>query len=561
MKTIFLPLAIVYTVALLGQAPLPIAATHYGLDSSRMMLLIQANESALTKAENGLVTPDDFYLFLDLDTSLLYDSSYQVSGVNGDTFTVSFTPLPLVKITSDGSINRYNRRPSVLTYARDEEVLTSPVGVRYRGGFSLRFPKKSIDLEFYETSANENTRDVSFGDMRSDDDWVIDALYNEPSRVNAYVAHKLWLDLHQLSYADEEPEAKAGADLEFVELWLNGKYQGLCTLGEQVDRKLLKLKKLKDDEVRGLLFKSEDYTDATSLKAVPADRIKGDKWAGWEVKHPEPDEVEWEELKDFIRFSGSATNSEFQQEAARRIDLANVIDYLLFVNALSLTDNVSKNTFLGRYDESSPFFFVPWDMDAGIGTNHEGKRYSSFDHFSENFLFRRLREQYPDDFTDQLCDRYENLREGLLHPDSLIARVTNAMATLEESGAFRREAARWPATLNSSSEQLDFMASVLRARIDKLDSYVCSLPTSIGKPDGQVATALKIFPNPAGSYVTISLPAGDNDATYILFGSTGQAVRSGAVRGEHQDISLDGLATGLYYLRVGKRVARLTVAR
>lgn len=135
------------------------------------------------------------------------------------------------------------------------------------------------------------------------------------------------------------------------------------------------------------------------------------------------------------------------------------------------------------------------------------------------------------------------------------------MATLEESGAFRREAARWPATLNSSSEQLDFMASVLRARIDKLDSYVCSLPTSIGKPDGQVATALKIFPNPAGSYVTISLPAGDNDATYILFGSTGQAVRSGAVHGEHQDISLDGLAAGLYYLRVGKRVARLTVAR
>ncbi|WP_116106211.1 CotH kinase family protein [Lewinella sp. IMCC34191] len=559
MKTIlFLPL-IVYTIALSGQVPLPIGPSHYGLDSTRRMMLVHVGGPSLSKAENGLLTPDDLYEFPGATPELVYDSSYLMTGQNGDSFTVSFTPLPLVKISTPHTLNRNEKRPAVFTYASGNEIVVSDIGVRYRGGFSMRFPKKSLDLEFYEPGGDEESRDVSFGNMRSDDDWVIDALYNEPSRVNAYVAHKLWLDLHHLSYAEEEPEARAGADVEFVELWFNGTYWGVCTIGEQVDRKQLKLKKYKDDKIRGALFKSEDYTDATTFKGVPSSQVKGDTWAGWEVKHPEPEEVDWEELKEVIRFAASSTDDAFSEEAGDRFDLANIVDYVLFVNALTLTDNVSKNTYLARYNQSSPYFFVPWDMDAGIGNDHKGDRLSTFEHFSENYLFRRLREQNPDDFIDQLCGRYQTLREGLLHPDSLIARVDTAMATLRESGAYRREAARWPGSVMSDGEQYDFMASVLEARIDKLDSYVCSLQTGTDDGDLQSVTTLKIFPNPASGSVTVSLADNAVDTDYVLYGSTGQSVRSGRIRGEQAGIPLEGLHAGLYYLRVGKQIARLTI--
>jgi hypothetical protein len=94
---------------------------------------------------------------------------------------------------------------------------------------------------------------------------VLDALYNEPLRVNAYVAHKLWLDLHTPYYTDREPEARAGADVRYVEVFEDGRYRGVYLQSEQVDRKQLKLKKTKDGEVRGELYKAVDRTETTQL--------------------------------------------------------------------------------------------------------------------------------------------------------------------------------------------------------------------------------------------------------------------------------------------------------
>ena len=560
MRKLYLFLALLGAAPLFSQTLLPVPSTHLGIDSSRRMLLVQLAEEALPRAVNGLSTDEDTYHFVSSPATLEYTSDYPVTGRAGDTFHLYFTPLPLVKIEAVMHLNQHEKRRAAFTYAAGDAVVESTIGIRHRGGFSLRFPKKSFDLEFRESADWEETRDVQFGDMREDDDWVIDALYNEPQRVNAYVAHKVWLDLHSLEYADDEPEARAGADLQFIEVFFDGQYYGLCTLGEQVDRKQLKLKNVKDGVVRGVLFKSSGYTEATRFKGVPNQAVKEDTWAGWEVKHPEPEEVDWEQLRSLIRFANTTDAEYFRAEAAARVDLDNMMDYALFVNALRLTDNMSKNVYLARYRTDSPFFLVPWDMDASMGNKHDGTRIEAPPGWSQNHLLARLIELSPAGFTDQLCARLEALQTGLLDPEALIGRVTDATSYLERSGAYRREAIRW-SNVNTSEEQAAYTNAVLRDQGTFLSEYVCSLSTSLDDADGLVSLPLRPYPNPAGDIAYVDLQEHSLPLAYRLLDRDGRVLQTGRMTQARAPLDLRGLPVGIYVLQVGQRVTRLVKAR
>ena len=560
MRNLYIFLALACATPLFAQTPLSVPTTHFGVDSSRRMLLVQLAEEALPSAGNGLSTDDDNYRFVTAPSTLDYTTDYPVTGRAGDTFMLSFTPLPLVKIEPVMHLNQWEKRPAAFTYADGEEVVRSDIGVRHRGGWSLRYPKKSLDLEFRRSEDWQETRDVQFGNMRDDDDWVIDALYNEPMRVNAYLAHKVWLDLHQLSYQADEPEARAGADVEFIEVFFDGQYYGLCTLGEQVDRKQLKLKKMKDGVVRGALFKSNDYTKATGFWGVPDEAPRGERWAGWEVKHPEPDEVDWEQLRSLIRFAITTDTDYFRAEAAAHFDLDNTIDYTLFVNALRLTDNLSKNVYLARYRADSPYFFVPWDMDAGLGNKWDGTRIDSPTGWAQTHLLARLAELSPNDYADRLCGRLEELQTGILNPDTLIERLTSIISELEYSGAYRRESMRWP-NVNVSADQLDYTTSLLRQQATFIANYACGRSTATEDIDALATVPLHLYPNPADDRAFVDLQGQSLPVPYRLVDRDGRVLQSGQMTAELAPVELQGLPGGMYFLHVGRRVARLVKAR
>ena len=557
MKFVFTLLFASVSLFLPAQDTLYVASTHSAYDSSTHQLLVQTTMDVLEGSDKVVVTRVDTFTYLDRPDTLRYDSSYLALSTSLDTVFIGFTPLPLIQITTAESINQYVKKPGHFTYGYGTDTLDAPMAFRHRGSFSLRYPKRSFDLEFRDPVDPEESTDATFLDLREDDDWVLDALYNEPSRVNAYVAHKVWLDLHTLAHQEEEPEAKAGADVAFVEVFLNSRYHGLFLLSEQVDRKQLKLKKYKDG-IRGELFKSEDYTPATQFTGVPVAAPKDDDWAGWEVKHPEEDEVDWDHLRDLIRFVSESSDSLFLAEAGTRFDLENLADYLLFVNGLRLTDNISKNSYLGRYDSLTPYFYTPWDLDAGLGNGHDARRITDTDGWSQNGLFARLTALSPEGFNDRLCNRYNELRQDLLRPDSLQARVSTAMNYLRNSGAYQREEGRWPALLNYSDEQAAFTASFIEERIDFLDGYVCAISTSTAEPVAGAVRVLRTFPNPASRELYVADAAPLEGAPYALFSADGRRVVGGSLPSDGH-ITLPALPTGMYFLRVGRLVSRVAI--
>jgi spore coat protein H len=131
-----------------------------------------------------------------------------------------------------------------LTYAdTSNNFISSYIVIEIRGSYSQSFPKKSYDIEFRTDDSSGISQDVTLGNLRTDDDWELEALYNEPLRINNYISHKLWLNMYVPSYLNKEPDAKAGSDVNYSELFLNGRYNGIYLIMEPIDRKLLQLKK------------------------------------------------------------------------------------------------------------------------------------------------------------------------------------------------------------------------------------------------------------------------------------------------------------------------------
>lgn len=540
-----------------------IAAHHFGIDDNHNLIVCRADlaaENAAATEPFTAIRAGSSFTMDETRTTLRYGKRYFVRDNNGERFTLYFTQLPLIRIHSSAWIPDDFKVAAEFNYADDEQTLTSTIGIERRGGFTQGLPKKTWDIEFWEDdSGEEESIDVSFAGMREDDDWVLDALYNEPLRVNAYVAHKLWLDLHQPYYLEDEPEAKSGADVAWCEVFMDGKYLGLHFLSEQVDRKLLKLKKYKEEEneIRGELYKGILPLSGVLLRGVPrrSDNTM-DTWDGFELKYPNSDDViNWDNLYDLIKFILDSSDATFAADIGDWMHLGNVVDYFLFVNLAGARDNTGKNIYTARYDNDEPYFYAAWDLDGTFGNNWDGMDYPFTENLLTNGLHRRLMEDNVVGFNDLICERYQELRaSGLFLRDSLYARVMTQHDYLLANAVYEREEIAWPGSADPTESRLHYTLDWIRKRTRFLDAWTCDMTTSDQTPEE--ATPLAIFPNPTSGIVHLGEFL--TEPTYWEVNDlTGRRLLSGQLQTGEQQISIAELPGGMYLLRVGRRVTRV----
>ncbi|NJC25571.1 CotH kinase family protein [Neolewinella antarctica] len=545
--------------ALLFVVPLTTGSLHcqelkprpgqYGVDDVLKMILVRADLDTVGEFSSVRVDGRVFLTSVTL-TEPRYDERYVVAA-SDIPYELHFTRLPLLCVVSQGRIVNEPKVPVRVTYSEDGRNLNLRGGVEYRGAFSQGFRKKNLDFEFDE--------DVRFGQLRRDDDWVLDALFNEPLRVNSLVSRQLWLDQATPYYGDREPAARVGADVVHVEAFLNGRYQGVHMLGEQVDRKLLKLKKLKGGEIRGELFKGVLSAPGTLFSgAAPTPSSTSRSWSGYEQKYPEPrDTISWDGLAAFRSFVSESEEDAFRTGISQRINRENALDYLIFINVIGGWDNTARNVYTARYAADEPYFFVPWDLDWTFGNQPRFLDSIPTTNLHTNGLFWRLLQQDPDGFSDELCLRYETLRAGLYSADNIKARFVSALDNLRSNNALTREALRWPGTVDDSDSRIDYTYRWIDDRLAYLDGALCDFATSIEMPAESAATDFRFFPNPATEMLTV-IPAVVYRGDYELYSTWGQRLSSGPVRGR-TEIDVSNLASGIYFLKIGRRVRSFVV--
>lgn len=560
MKTLILSL--IFTVSCLSQTlNIEIDESHFGIDHNNSIVLshidmIDDYTNTSEYQEIIISFNQQQYSFNTIPTRIEYSNSYTITSIiTSDQYTLYFTELPIIAINTTQTIVDEPKVLAQLIYADDEQIVNSNIGIEIRGGVSKSYAKKTYDIEFWEDEVGDESADVQFGTLRSDDDWVLDALYNEPLRLRSYTASKLWLEMHSPHYQNEEDKAKSGADLMYVEIFLNNQYNGLYTLSEQVDRKQLKLKSF-NDEIRGELYKGISWAGGThfyDLKNINNDQIT---WNGYEYKYPkEEDIIDWGQLYDFVNFVVNSSDINFSNEIWNRFNFDNYGDYYLFLNLIRARDNQGKNIYLAKYNTKSAYFYAPWDLDGVFGTDWKGLNDVDTDDILTNGFMKRVNTLNPDNSSAKIANKWFDYRKGIFSKEQLSNSFTETYQYLNTHKIYEREAIVYP-NYSFDSQNLLFSLNWIENRLTYLDSHFKDFEDkSLSSSDVNSFDKNSFFyPNPVINKAHLNSNLLLNKQ-YKIYNSIGQLVLKGIILNQY--ISLKNLPSGLYFIKIDQNVFKL----
>ncbi|MEZ5059202.1 MAG: CotH kinase family protein [Saprospiraceae bacterium] len=525
---------------------------QYFIDFDKKLVLTNVDvgivNSTWTNTKTHILL-NEVCVFLTPNSNIEIGTAYSVIIPSQNTsFALYFTQLPIISIATNYTIVD---EPDVLANFKmiesDQNYLESYVGIQIRGGWTQTLPKKSMEIEFWTDTTGNETQDFSLLGMVNDDDWNLQAMFNEPLRIRSKTNNDLWRMINELHYRDEEPEAINGIRMKFVELFINNEYRGLYCLGEKVNRKQLKLKK-HNGNIRGELYKGISWGASTFAAAPPYDN-NSLEWSGFEYKHPE-EEINWENLYELVDFVINASDQDFYEGYKDEFELDNLVDYYIFLNLLRATDNTGKNIYIAKYTSDSPYFYVPWDLDGTFGTIWDGSNENITNDLLSNGFYNRLNHDCaPDGFRERLKNKWLDLRSKVVTHDSLISLFTINHDYLKTNGVYDREHSAWSEYVYQNTD-LDYMSSWITNRLSYLDvkfTEECkpsSIENAINKPKH-----FTIYPNPTSEVIHLKSTE-IVDFSVSICNNLGQTVLQQSFNYFHNGISLKDLNKGVYYLKI-----------
>lgn len=499
MRIIFI-LLLLSSFRVYAQEGIQVEAGSFGIDEEKALIVINDDITEINQQFPGNKTEIKlsalhFQFIAPIQTLQKGIAHPVIYPPSGKQYTLFFSELPIIKMyVTEEIVNT----PKVAGYFElshpDFPLVASTIGVEYRGSFSQGYPKKSMEIEFWTDAINRGEQKFSLLGMKEKDSWNLQALFNEPVRINSKVSNELWLMMHTPYYLSEAPEAKSGITMKFSELFLNNQYQGVYAVSEKVNRSLLQLKKDKDGVVRGELFKGKSW-EGTTFENLIRYNNNNTFWNGFEYKYPN-DLIDWSSLYRFIAFVMHTDDEEFTRNYSSVFNLSNAVDYFIFLNVVRATDNTGKNIYIARYDTGTPFFFVPWDLDGTFGTIFDGSRENITEDKLSNGLYKRLWRDAT--FRNLLKVRWNALRETILSNASLHQLLSTFYHYLLENAVYEREAMAWE---GYHFRETDWMYMNVW-----LDDRLAYLDVEFNKPflhETHADVDIEFYPNPAHDYLIV----------------------------------------------------------
>lgn len=571
-------------------ATLPEGMRNGGDYTAKVTYKLKAtNAESYTLKVNGQEPDADGYVTFDnVDCETLYPIELTNASENVDlSAKIRFTFLPIVELNCS-SVNSK-------AYTTGSLRVTDPASLgydslmiaafKYRGASSSNYPKRSYAIKLRDE--NGNSVDRKLLGYRSDNNWILDAMYIDLACMRNRVATDLWNAFEcKPYYADREKKVRTGTRGKFVEVILNGQWWGLYCMTEKMDRKQLKLKKFVpaaqsttgENEVHGVLYKSNQWTyevfmghesnDDNDNKQViyPHKKVSDYKnilgqetWCEYEFKYPdyEDEAVEWRPLHDAANMV--ATSFILNIDSVKsRFDYPMLRDYYLFIDLLLATDNHGKNLFWYAYDIQGPegdkLSLAPWDLDGTFGQDWDGVITNTkdvtldFDTYIKNYehgqfaIFDLIKSR--SEWQQDLKDRYAELRiKGVISGDGIANRFANYASLFEASLADQREQNMWSKAYHSRHKDIQgsatYAESWIRRRVNWLDQKYGfdAAVTAINEAKAEAYFAA------LGGVGCISVNAGKAQSVRI-YNIAGQLVRNAQVGSGVTTIN--GISAGIY---------------
>ncbi len=349
------------------------------------------------------------------------------------------TGLPRLDVVTDESFARIGREDYVgcsvsLSGAGEEyDFEELRAGIRGRGNSTWKlYPKKPYRIKFEEKTS-------MFGEPKNKS-WVLLAMYNDFSYIKDRLAFTL---------ADSVGSEDFVPSYNYVELYINGSYNGLYLLTDQVEEKKGRVAVEEDftaeDTEVPFLVELDDYAPGEGEEGIDYFTISGRHYA---IKYPEADErytdAQFNYIKDYITKVAELTKRKNVTlgQLSEYIDVESFIDFYVVQELMGQSEIDFKSVYMsksvGGKLKMGPVWDFDWSVNGPYFTKYKNINKDRSEYlFSGDNFFAGLYHGSPE-FRTALSERYSEIRDGLIEA---INTVESEKTMLEK--AAEKDKLRW----------------------------------------------------------------------------------------------------------------------
>lgn len=496
--------------------------------------------------------------------------------------------LPILKIHTDGKniiddpkitadLQIIDNGPGIENSINDAPLgYNGKIAIELRGSTSQWFPKKPYGFETVDAvGANNN---VSLLGMPKENDWILNATYNDKSLMRDGLAYILAGSI--MEYAPR---------VRYSELTINNKYEGIYLLLEKIkrDKNRVDIQKLEaqditgDDLTGGYIIKLDKETGSNSglgwnSKYAPFSGSSNRPF--FQYEYPKSDEildVQKTYIKNYIdNFESVLADPAYKDPIngyKKYVDTESLADFIIINEMAKNPDAYRLSTFLykERDSDGGKIKFGPvWDFNLGFGNvdyctqgNPEGLVVLNFNMVcpDDGWVVHFWWKKFLDDkaFYDELKERWKLYRENQFS-DQRLTTIIDSLNTLL-APAQARNFVKWPVlgeyvwpnyfVGKTHAEEVKYLKDWLLKRVAYLDKVW-------GNEDVSSSTntmlVTKVYPNPADELLVLSMDLKSKVPEIIFYNNVGQsfAVESKTIGDSEVHIDFSNLVSGLYYAKI-----------
>lgn len=325
----------------------------------------------------------------------------------------------------------------------------------------------------------ELSKKLSLLGMRRDDDWVLYAGYNDQEKIRNVFSCNLWKNSCAMNNSFGIDN---GVEYRYIELFINGMYEGLYAFGYKIDDKQMGVNAGADN---GCIYKKVNYCSEYPVTWTEEGTIQDYEISSRQLSADREAE-KWKRLCEF--YEGILNHQDDDAWLLESIDLDNSIDMHLFLNLVQGEDNAkgpfTKNMYItARKTEEGGYryLYTPWDLDitwGNIWVFEEHNYTVPYALTPEDSVIwtsgslyellcngnREVRERY--------LARYRELRAGAWSEEALLEQLDSFEAQIFDSGAYVRDRERWVnGSYVADETRLSTFKQYVLERLAAMDDY------------------------------------------------------------------------------------------
>lgn len=348
------------------------------------------------------------------------------------------TDFPRLDVYTDGEAKIESKEEYVdctvtLTGADEFDFSSVEAGIRGRGNSSWGYPKKPYRIKFDEKNS-------VFGESKNKS-WVLLAMYNDYSFTKDRLA---------FSMADALETDAFVPSYNYVELYLNGKYNGIYLLTDQVDENKGRTDVKEDFAPESIevpfLVELDEYAELEGPEGEAFFRVGANMYT---VKYPEADERYSEEqfayIKNYVTKVDELcrTPNVTLAELSEYIDINSFIDFYLVQETMGQLEVNWKSVYMSKAVGEKLKMGPVWDFDWSVTGPHAD--FEKRDLYKDDYVELRSVNNWfaallngSAEFRAAVAERWQSARVKLL---DCIDRVESEWVNIEK--AANRDWYRW----------------------------------------------------------------------------------------------------------------------